>query len=662
MAPVPADRFASAGEFAETLAAGGSGRHTGRYSSGTAIGGRPRIGLAAAAAAAIALVIVFVAVAGRWRGAAHAGSIGVLAVLPFDNFGAGSDEYFAEGLTDELRAKLSAIGGLRVIATGSSEQYRHSPKSQTEIARELGARYLLVGSVRWERLADGKSRVRVSPELVDVTSPAPTTTWKQAFDAADLEDVFTVQANIATDVAAKLGVALGGAVPKVITTRPTENQAAYNAYLQGLALLPRTITAGTTTPSAGVARQAAAAFRQAVSLDPRFADAWARLSLADSRLYLAEPSPAVLAECQAAAERALAIAPTLADGHQAMGAYYATGPGDYARALAEDSIGLAAEPDNVDLLTSAAANEINVGRLDPAIARLRRALALDPRSVLTATRLASALLRRGDFAGARDAADRGLAVDPTSLALLEADATARRAQGDLAGARAVLDRALAVAPDNLELIEQKVITYLMAGDLAGARGVVRAASALVDTRALLAYIGGVYDLYWVLDDADQRTLLSVRPETFTGAGAGNRRDWALALAHTAWLRGDAAKARAYADTALIASGADDGSPSAQDMALRGVAYAYLGKAAEAKAAGRRATAFDPIATDRQNGPYTQLLLARILVLAGEPDSAAAALAVAAGAKGFYLTPAWLAIDPTWKGLPRVPSSLQVPAN
>jgi serine/threonine-protein kinase len=613
--PMPADRFATAGEFAQSLSAGMKPPR-----------GRPYVTWVAIGVALVALGLLVP------RLPITRGPPAVLAVLPFDNVGSGAQAYFAAGLTDELRGKLSSIPGLTVIATGSSEQYRQTGNLK-QIARDLGARYLLVGTVSW----DGKSRVRVSPELVEITSaPAPPTRWKQAFEA-DLSDVFSVQADIASRVASELNLAIGSSAKRAMTERLTENIAAHDAYLQGLALLPRTITAGTATPSAEVARQAAAAFRQAVALDSSFAAAWARLSLVDSRLYLADASPSVLAESRTAAERSLRLNPALPEGHQALGAYYANGPSDFARALAEDSIGLAAAPENVELLTAAGVNEINMGRLDAAIERLRRALALDPRSVLTATRLADALNRRGDFAGAREAAEHGLGVDPTSLALLESKAYALRGQGDLGGARATLERALDVAPTNFEIIELDAMTYLMGGDLPGARRVLHDASTRVDSAALFAYVATTYDLYWVLDDAEQRALLG------SGPGENSRRDWALALAHTYWLRGRADAAKAYADTALAAAQGT----GAQDIALLGVAEAYEGRREDAVRHGRQAVAADPIATDRQNGPYTEMLLARIWMLAGQSDSAAAALAVAEKVPGFYLTPAWLTIDPTW---------------
>src|SRR6185503_15456 len=136
----------------------------------------------------------------RSRGGAEPagpGTAKLLAVLPFENLGDSTDEYFADGITDEVRGKLATLGGLKVIASSSAGQYKHSTKTPQQIAQELGVQYLLVGKIRWEKQAGGQSRVRVSPELVQVTpGGAPTTRWQQPFDAA-LTDVFQVQADIA---------------------------------------------------------------------------------------------------------------------------------------------------------------------------------------------------------------------------------------------------------------------------------------------------------------------------------------------------------------------------------------------------------------------------------------------------------------------------------
>ena len=141
--------------------------------------------------------------------------------------------YFADGVGDEVRGKLSQLAGLAVIARASSNEYRRTSKAPQQIARELGAEYLLTGTVRWEKHPDGTSRVRVSPELVRVApGAAPTTKWQQGFDAA-LTDVFQVQADIAGQVAQALNVALGDSAKHELAAKPTQSLPAYDAFLRG---------------------------------------------------------------------------------------------------------------------------------------------------------------------------------------------------------------------------------------------------------------------------------------------------------------------------------------------------------------------------------------------------------------------------------------------
>ena len=171
-----------------------------------------------------------------WRSSDRGGDatdIKVLAVLPFENLGAAEDEYFADGMTDEVRGKLAVLPGLEVIASQSSGEYKESTKTLEQIADELGADYLVVGNVRWDKREGGQSRVRVSPELVEVVSGrAPATRWQAPFDAA-LTDVFEVQADIAGRVAAALDLALGAEEREALAAAPTANLAAYDAYLAG---------------------------------------------------------------------------------------------------------------------------------------------------------------------------------------------------------------------------------------------------------------------------------------------------------------------------------------------------------------------------------------------------------------------------------------------
>ncbi len=174
-------------------------------------------------------------------------------------------------------------------------------------------RYLLTGRVQWEQRANGTRRVRVSPELVEVRDGvAPETKWQQSYDTT-LANVFDVQAAVAARVADKLGVVLSPPAQTQLAARPTQNLAAYDAYLRSTALN------GIDPPTV---RRALAAAEQAVALDSGFAAAWARVSTRHALLYANSiPTPADADAARRAAERAVVLAPTAPEGYIARGVY-----------------------------------------------------------------------------------------------------------------------------------------------------------------------------------------------------------------------------------------------------------------------------------------------------------------------------------------------------
>jgi TolB-like protein len=249
LALVPADRFATAAEFGRALqppvpAATPAPTTVATPATSPASPGMPTSAPVTRArrlpVTAIALGLGFLIGLGvlfAWRrthaGASESAGPKVLAVLPFENLGDSADAYFADGVTEEVRGKLSRVAGLEVIARSSSNQYRHTTKAAQEIARELGADYLLTATVRWEKAAGGASRVRVTPELVEAgPGHAPRTRWQEPFDAS-ITDVFQVQADIAGKVASALNVALGDSARHELAAKPTANLPAYDAFLKG---------------------------------------------------------------------------------------------------------------------------------------------------------------------------------------------------------------------------------------------------------------------------------------------------------------------------------------------------------------------------------------------------------------------------------------------
>ena len=612
LAKTPADRFATAGEFVRAL----STPSMMAIATGTAdpiFSKRPLrrhwwvpVGL-------VALLLLSLGLLFAWRKNHRLNEGGAagptrLAVLPFENLGRPEDQYFSDGVTDEVRGKLAALPGLEVIARTSSVQYKETTKSPRQIGRELGVSYLLTGTVRWEKDADRPSRVRVSPELVQVSTAS--TRWQAPFEAP-LTDVFGVQADVAARVAEALGLALGAGERERLARRPTENLAAYEAFLKGEE------ATGGPAPDLAAQRRAIDYYERAVALDSAFALAWARLSRAYSATYWAAPTTAGAVAAGRAAERALALAPKLPEGYYALAYYHYVVQQDLMRAYKESQRAWQLAPKDARFLALVALNELALGHTEEALKHLRDAQVLDPRSVETATSTVWALVHVRRYPEALQAARRGLAFAPADLNLVNAAVEAHLAQGDLTGARAVL----------------------------------RSLPREVDAATLVAWIATWGDLYWVLDDAQQRLLLRLSPAPF----GDDRAAWGFALAQTHAIRGDSAAARAYADPArrVLEARLRDVPQDPVTHAYLGLALAYMGRRAEAIREGERGLALVPISKGSTARADLQHLLARIYILGGKREKALDMLEFSL--KTHYLSPGRYKIDPAFarlRGNPR----------
>ncbi|HTS01649.1 MAG TPA: protein kinase, partial [Thermoanaerobaculia bacterium] len=607
------NRFQSAKDIAFDLSEASSPSTVARGARAVAAAGGKSPVLVAVALAALLAVAAALLLRPPHRGASEASGVKRVAVLPFENVGAPEDGYFADGMSDEVRAKLTSLPGLQVIARGSSIPYRNTAKTLRQIARELDAAYLLTATVRWEK-SGGTSRVHVIPELVEASgSGAPTSKWQRPFDAT-LTNVFQVQSDIASKVAQALGVALGAAEKKRLSEKPTENLAAYDAFLKG-----EEASKGMSASDAPSLRKGLEFYEQAVALDPDFAKAWARVSQASSLLYAnSTPTPELSRRAREAAEKAVALAPDQHEGYRALGNYERLVTLDFTRALEQYAKGLTVAPASADLLGSAAVARTSLGDWGAAVEQLTQAERLDPRSANLQRIRGDALLRLRRYPEAREAFDRGLALSPA----------------------------------NLSLIERKAMTFLGEGDLAGARAVLNAVPKEVEPTALVAYVAQYWDLVWVLDEGQRELLTRLTPSAFDD----DRGAWSLCLVQAYALSGDRANERAHAEEAmkafeeqLRATPNDD-----QRHVDLGLSLAYLGRKEEAIREGQRAVQLLPVAKDAVNGPYDQHQLVRIYMLVGEPEKALDQLEPLLKIP-YSLSRGWLKIDPNFdplRGSPR----------
>jgi TolB-like protein/DNA-binding SARP family transcriptional activator len=404
----------------------------------------------------------------------------VLAVLPFENVGAASDAYFADGLGDEVRARLTGISGLQVIGGASARQYRGSTKSPREIARELGATHLLTGSVRWERTPDGRGRVRVSPELVRAADQS--NLWASSVEGP-LDDVFAMQAQVAERVAAALDVTLLAHEQRAVAGRPTMNLAAYDAYLRGMASASRA-----QVFSAAARRATERELQRAVELDPTFAMAHAQLARSYLHAVFASGDRARTEDARerarAAIERAWALDSSLVLTRLVRADFLSlTGDREAADRLVRATARLA--PNDAATLGAVADVEFRAGRYEAALAANRRAMMLDPRAVEAWLDLGGELDRLRRYEEAMAVREREIALVPgheVAYAAQAADYLLWR--GDTAAARRTLARAIGPLPWIVRLPGGVAGNAIWAGVLPAA--VLRAR----DTLTLAGYLAG----------------------------------------------------------------------------------------------------------------------------------------------------------------------------
>jgi TolB-like protein/Tfp pilus assembly protein PilF len=340
-----------------------------------------------------------------------------VAVLPFESLSEEkSNAYFAEGIQDEILARLSKIADLKVISRTSTQKYKGSPHNLREIAQQLGVANILEGSVQ----KDG-DQVRITVQLIN--APTDNHLWAETYDRKML-DMFGVESDIAEKIAGTLEAKLTGKEKAAINARGTDNAQAYETYLRAIAL-------NNSQSDADSARMRDL-FREAVELDPKFAEAWAWLAVIESKRYFfPEESPAQKERARNAAETALRLAPDSADAIGSMGLYHYYVEKNYDEALRWLDRARAIAPNVWKWISATALVKRRQGKLDETIALQ----------------------------------ERGAELDPLNVSIWMDLAWSYRGRRDFEHERTILDRALTISPNDANIVAQKAETYLAAGDL-----------------------------------------------------------------------------------------------------------------------------------------------------------------------------------------------------
>jgi TolB-like protein/Tfp pilus assembly protein PilF len=352
-----------------------------------------------------------------------------IAVLPFVNLsGDPGQDYFSDGLTEELLNSLAAVEGLQVAARTSSFSFKGKDADIPTIARKLDVGAVLEGSVR----RSGRT-IRITAQLINAVSGFHV--WSKTYDR-NLSDVLKLQTEIATAVANALRVTLLTDTAAKIELGGTRNPEAFDAYLRA------TRAANVGGDAAGF-QSAIAAYTDAIRLDPNYALALAGRSLAES-LYSAQGAvgPAVRESFDKAltdGRAAVALAPELADGHLALGFYFANGAFDFRQASAEFERARVLAPGNAAILKIYGLFAITMGRFEPGLADLRRAVALDPLNVNTYMLLGRGLYWSRRYEEALAALEEATSLDPSYLPVFEYRGLAYYGLGNFEKARAACE-------------------------------------------------------------------------------------------------------------------------------------------------------------------------------------------------------------------------------
>ena len=568
----------------------------------------------------LALAVVFL-LAQRYLWPSHASTPGAaipeksVAVLPFESLSDDkANEYFAVGIQDEILTRLAKIGALKVISRTSTQHYASNPGNLPEIARQLGVANILEGSV--QKAGDA---VRINVQLIRAASDDHL--WAEIYNRK-LDDIFGVEGEVAGAIAEALNARLSGAEQAAVTKKPTDNLAAYDAYLRGRALSAQGYGYATT-------RKVADAYAEAVRLDPKFALAWAELAGVTGYLFFnnVDPDRYTAESIKLAADTAFQLQPQLAEAQLAQGLYRYRVLRDFAGAQQYFERVLQQFPNHPGALQSLGLVERRQGKWEQALAHLEQVSALDPRS-----------------------AGLMVAIGGETLGNM------RRFAED----REWLDRALVLTPGDTYALFYKIYSYQLEGRLEDAAHLLDS----IPPADVDPGIAQVRSSQRLLERNFPRAIAELQP--FLGAPDpslnGLRPGLMLNLGIAEQLAGQNAQAQATFEQLIVMlepfAGHVDDSLAPMNLAL---AYAWAGRPKDALAQAQRAV--ESYRGDTIWLPTVESALAQVQTIAGDRAGAIGTLepllTVAGGP-----TAALLRLDPVWDPLradPRFRALVNEPA-
>ncbi len=576
------------------------------------------VAIATALLLAGAIVAAFVVVAKK---SARSTSIILeksIAVLPFENLSEDkANAYFADGIQDEILTKLASIADLKVISRTSTAKYKSKPEDLKIVSQQLSVANVVEGAV--QRAAD---KVRVNVQLIDAR--ADTHLWAKSYDR-DIKDIFAVESEVSQEIADALQAKLSPNEANTIATAPTKDAEAYDSFLKG----EYEEREAEGSLKAEPFDRAATFYQQALDRDPNFAFAAARL--AESRLFrhwfVTRLSEAELAEVKRTVDRAMALAPNLAEAHIAIGRFYYYGKRQYDDALKEFQRALELQPNNANARQACAYIYRRQGEWERALSELAKCEERNPRDASLLANIGASYLALRMWEDAKRAGSRTLTIDPHNLlGLRDVFLSYLFGKGDIDAAK----RALATFPPDKRMV----------------------------------YFGAIgnsgMEFYLHVVERDFAAALKTCEMATGNPDEDRARLAARAAVHV--LAGDAAsahdeieKARGLLEARLHERPEDEFNV----MQLSWVNLA-LGRDAEALRLAQRASELVSVQKDTITGAHVLALVAEIQARAGEPAQAVKTLRRSLSIPaGQWISLQQLKIDPVWDPIRNDPGFQQL---